>query len=1126
MGANQRDQPTPRAHFRSIERRVALPIFVAFACCVAMVSLVMTFAYRSMRHSELELQARLATAAIEALQEMQLDDGQLQSAVDRLASESEFSLLVIAGGDPPRVRASSRGEWIGVPLERLPDQPLASELQRVARERSPSVHPHEDRWRLETTLPFGGQGAAAAHLDANHLASNAFLLAAGVGAATAAAVALLGVVVAAVFRRRIVRRIAALAEDLQIEGAPAAGGCAVDAITALADAIRRSRLRSEADLRELERLALVARNTTNAVIITDLDRRITWVNEGFTRITGWTLAEVVGLVPGDFLQTGQSDATAVAEMRKALREHRPCRVEILNKAKDGREYWLDIEIQPIRDASGSTVGFMSIESDITAAVTARQELAASERRQRLIVAGADLGTWDWHIPSGEVHFNERWCEMLGYRPSEIESHVRSWERIVHPEDAQLTSDALADHFEGRSDLYRCEHRLRAKDGSVIWVLDAGKVYERDAEGRPVRMAGIHLDITERRRADERFELVVKGSAAGIWDWDIATGRIYLSPRWKQLLRYGELELADVATAWPQLIHPNDLPLATDAVREHLETRKPFSIDCRLRTKSGEFRWYHAAGQAVWDNDGRPFRMAGSLEDVHERRVVESARAHLASIVASSEDAILGLTVDGRIVTANAAAGTLFGVAPEALIGRHELELAPEPERAQERLALRRVAAGERVDQYETTRLCGGRGVVEVSVALSAVRDESGAVTGAAKIVRDISERREKQELMELNELLARQNRRLEEMTERAHRFVDDVSHEFRTPLTVIKEYTSVIADELGGPVSEMQRDWLQVIDVATVDLNQMVEDFLDSSKLRAGRLRVDRRSVPVLPVFAAVQKLIARKAAARRIRVVQQVEPGLPPLFADEEKLRRVLMNLLTNAIKFSPEGGSVLIGARANGLGEVEFRVTDEGPGLAPADLKLLFERFRQLPNALSPSVKGFGLGLNIARQLVWLNLGTIAVESEPGKGASFAFTVPTMRMETVIDRYFERLSEREDQPETIALLRVTGGSQHPEEIEELRSLVVASTRPTDIVVEAADGRSIVLFGSTGSAEIWRERVERALRTEGPDGDAPKVSVHGQWRYPADCARARAAIREAVLMEQEHAVPSADRRR
>jgi len=1097
-----------------------LPLLAVFVACAAAITYAASCAYESQRRTHLEAEARLAMAGIEALGSARLSGDALQSAVTRLATEAEVSLVVIAGGEPMRVLASSRAEWLGLGLEALPTETVAADLLRGAAVRRPEMRMHESDAQLDYTVPFGSEAVAMVHIDASGIASGALTSAMWFGGVALGGLVLLGVVAAAVLRRRVIARIESIAAGVHAAGAPTAGfDGSEDEISALAEAIRDARGRVEGSVRELERLALVARSTTNAVVITDLDRRITWVNEGFTRITGWTLGEVVGRVPGDFLQTERTDPAAIAAMRDALKDARSCRVEILNRGKDGREYWLDVEIQPVRNEAGVVTGFMAIESDVTAAVEARRELAASERRQKLIVAGAELGTWDWHIPSGDVHFNERWCEMLGYDPSEIEPHVRSWERIVHPEDAQMASDALKEHFEGRSDLYRCEHRLRAKDGSVIWVLDSGKVYERDAEGRPVRMAGIHLDITERRRAEERFELVVKGSAAGIWDWDIRTGADYFSPRWKQLLGYAEDELPNVVSSWAELIHPDDREFVTRAVEAHLSERAPYSLDYRLRTKSGEYRWFHAAGQAVWDDEGRPLRMAGSLEDIHERRVVESARARLAAIVANSEDAILGLTLDGRIQSANAAAGRLFGVSPEALTGLCELELVPEGERAREQAALGRIARGERMEQYETTRLCGDRGVVEVSVALSVVRDESGAVVGAAKIVRDISERREKQELLRLNELLARQNRRLEEMTERAHRFVDDVSHEFRTPLTVIKEYTSIIADGLGGPVSDMQQEWLRVIDVAAVDLNQMVEDFLDSSKLRAGRLRVDRRSVSVMSVVAGVQKMIARKAMARQINVVQHIEPGLPPVFADEEKLRRVVMNLVTNAIKFSPEGGTVLIGARSSALGDVEFSVVDHGPGLAPSDLKLLFERFRQLPNALSPSVKGFGLGLNIARQLVWLNLGTISVESEQGKGAIFSFTVPAMRMETVIDRFFERLSEREEAPRMVALLSIARESGSA---EELRRLVVAATRPTDIAVESADGQSIVVFGPTGSPETWRERLEEALCTGVEDGAAPSVSLVGRWEYPAECARARAAIRNAILMEQGYAVPRA----
>lgn len=1094
-----------------------LPLVAVFLLAAGAIAVAMGRAYEAQRREHLESEARLAMAGLEALGRLGLSEAGLQDAVVRLGSESEISLLVVAKGAPLRVVASTRPEWRGLPMSELPQDAVASDLTGAAETRARSTRFHEGEQAFDLTGPLADDAVAMVHIDASGIAEAALATSLRFGAVSLGALVVFGLVVASLLRKRVVRRIEGLASGVagnasKVAGLEAACGWR-DELTLLAEAIGAANARAETTMQQLERLALVARGTTNAVVITDTARRITWVNEGFTRITGYSLEDVRGRVPGSFLQGPRTDPAAIATMRAALDRGEGCRVEILNVSRDGREYWLDVEIQPVHDGAGALTGFMAIESDITAAVESRRQLEASERRQKLIVAGAELGTWDWHIPSGEVHFNERWCGMLGYEPSEIEPHVRSWERILHPEDAQLAADALQEHFDGRSDLYRCEHRLRAKDGSVVWVLDSGKVYERDAEGKPVRMAGVHLDITERRRAEERFELVVKGSAAGIWDWNIKTGEDYFSPRWKQLLGYGDGEIAHDVGAWESLIHPDDLGRVKSAVEAHLVRKAPYSIDYRMRTKSGHYRWFHAHGQAVWDTDGNPVRMAGSLEDIHETRMAETARARLAAIVEDSEDAILGLTLDGRIATANAAAGRLFEVDPRALLGTCELDLVRPDDRGREHAAIGRIAGGERIEQYESWRIRGRGEAFEVSVALSPVRDETGAIVGASKTVRDISERREKQDLERLNAVLAQQNRRLEEMTERAHRFVDDVSHEFRTPLTVIKEYTSIIADGLGGPVSDLQQEWLQVVDVAAVDLNQMVEDFLDSSKLRAGRLRVDRRSVTAMSILAGVQKLIARKAAARQIAVLQHVEPGLPPVFADEEKVRRIVMNLVTNAIKFSPEGGTVLLSARALPSGDVEFSVVDQGPGLAPTDLKLLFERFRQLPNALSPSVKGFGLGLNIARQLVWLNLGTISVQSEPGKGAIFSFTLPAMRMETVIDRFFERLAEREEAPRALGMLRVAGGSGG---VEDLRRLVVTSTRPSDIAVESGDGRSVVVFGPTGSVETWRQRLAESL---GGGGCTAEVAIVGEWKYPEGCARARAEIRNAILMEQRHAL-------
>ncbi|MEO6710927.1 MAG: hybrid sensor histidine kinase/response regulator, partial [Planctomycetota bacterium] len=359
----------------------------------------------------------------------------------------------------------------------------------------------------------------------------------------------------------------------------------------------------------------------------------------------------------------------------------------------------------------------------------------------------------------------------------------------------------------------------------------------------------------------------------------------------------------------------------------------------------------------------------------------------------------------------------------------------------------------------------------VNIRGDIIRGDAMTALEAAGTIQDITERKLVEAEVERAQLqLTQQNQRLVELTKQAHRFVDDVSHEFRTPLTVIKEFGSIITDGLAGPITAEQGQYLGIMDNAVLDLNQLVEDFLDSSKLRAGRLRVDRRPQRIDEIFARIRPGLQRKALSRSITVVENIEAELPLVFADEEKVRRVIMNLATNAVKFSPEGSKIELWARRAPEGGVEIGVTDQGRGLTSGDLKQLFERFRQLPNANVSSVKGFGLGLNIARQLVWLNLGKMSVVSEPQRGSTFSFTLPSIDPEIILSRFFARLAECEEAEPSVTLFTVKP-TRH---LDALRWFLAATTRPSDLIMDVmpAEESGFLLLGPTQSPKGWMSRL------------------------------------------------------
>ena len=274
-------------------------------------------------------------------------------------------------------------------------------------------------------------------------------------------------------------------------------------------------------------------------------------------------------------------------------------------------------------------------------------------------------------------------------------------------------------------------------------------------------------------------------------------------------------------------------------------------------------------------------------------------------------------------------------------------------------------------------------------------------------------------LQNTNSLLARKNRRLLSLYETANQFVDNISHEFRTPLTVIKEFTSIIGDGLAGDVTPQQQEFLRIINDRSDDLVVMVDDMLDSSKLEAGLLSVWRQRCNMADVVERVRDTLQRKAEVKKVDFEIVVPDELPEVYCDPEKIGRVIINLAVNSIKFTPSGGWVKLSAAHNHeKSEILVSVEDNGPGIEEHELKRIFRRFHQVAKTARCSGQGVGLGLNIAKEMVELNLGQIEVASRPGHGSTFSFTVPLFDPPNLVDRHLRRLRISTGQTARLSLL------------------------------------------------------------------------------------------------------------
>jgi signal transduction histidine kinase len=358
------------------------------------------------------------------------------------------------------------------------------------------------------------------------------------------------------------------------------------------------------------------------------------------------------------------------------------------------------------------------------------------------------------------------------------------------------------------------------------------------------------------------------------------------------------------------------------------------------------------------------------------------------------------------------------------------------------------------------------------------------------------------ELTMATNLLEKKNHRLAELYDTAYRFVDNVSHEFRTPLTVIKEYVALLRECLLGDLNQQQCKFLDIISDRADDLNNMVDDMLDVSKLEAGLLGLHRRRCHPEDVIERMRMALARKAAVRGVSLDLDMEGSLPETYCDPEKIGRVIINLTVNAIKFCRDPGQVRIWARYDRYSDdVVIGVTDNGPGIDHRNLSAIFERFRQGNTSCRTSTKGFGLGLNIAKELVDLNFGQMQVESTPGQGSTFFFTVPRSDYVNIVHRYLQRIEDISANCETVALVEISVAnscdSDRPDELDVfLNSLI----RRNDLVFRVERHRWLFLLAIEACELVkFRERLSKEhgeSNRNRPRDPLPQLEIRelGHW--------------------------------
>jgi len=641
-------------------------------------------------------------------------------------------------------------------------------------------------------------------------------------------------------------------------------------------------------------------------------------------------------------------------------------------------------------------------------------LREAESRYRALVEQLPLVTYVSAIdkPGFSAYVSPQIDGLLGYSPDEWLATPNLFWRVVHPDDLERVRNEHRTGYAANQP-FSTQYRLIARDGRVVWVEDQVIVIS-DATGAPVQAQGFLLDITHRKTAEvalsdseERFRTLVANVPGVIFrcsidnDWTME----FLSDEIEELVGYPASDfIANEVRTFASVIHPEDAPVLSAEVEAAVADDRPYTIEYRTAHRDGSIRHVVERGQAILGRDGER-KLDGAIFDVTQRWTAENERLKLASIVESSDDAIMAATAKGHLSSWNSGAERVFGYTAEEVIGKPISILAPLDNEDEPVLILDRILAGQAIAHHETVRKRKDGTLIDVSFTFSPLRDVSGAVIGASAIAHDITERRRSDAERERLLLeLADQNERLRELDRLKDEFVALVSHELRTPLTSIRGYLELVLEEEAGSLTEEQRQFLGVVERNAHRLLALVGDLLFLAQVEAGKLSLDIGAVD-LSAIAAESVETARPIAEEKEVTLTLATGPLALIAGDHSRLVQLLDNLISNGVKFTPPGGRVDVRVKSQ-RGNAVIEVRDTGMGIPSEEQQHLFERFFRTAKATEQAIPGTGLGLAISKAIVEAHGGQIAVASADGTGTTFRISLPIRQTQPATEEPVEELA------------------------------------------------------------------------------------------------------------------------
>ncbi len=758
------------------------------------------------------------------------------------------------------------------------------------------------------------------------------------------------------------------------------------------------RQRIEVKLRASEqRYATLTKMAPVGIFKTDAAGHCLYVNERWCQISGLTPEQALGLgwIKGIHPEDRELVSTA---WYTAVQENRPYRLEHRFQNADGQITWVFGQAVAEWTAAGELVGYVGTVTDISdrkqaeadrwQAEHVRQELKLLENILDIILAGY----WDWDLQTHSEYFSPGFKRMFGYEEEELPNRPETWQRLIFPEDLPSVLRCFDRHVQSHGQVpYYNEVRYRHRDGSTVWIICSGQVIQWDAAGRPLRMIGCHIDISDRKQAEEQLrksdahlKTAQRIGKLGSWEFAALTQEIIWSEEVFSIFGRNPEDGPPSFEELQQQLLPSDRDYHQSVVQAALETAQPYEIEYQFYRPSGALRHIQARGEPIVDAAGQVTHLVGTVLDITDLKRIEAELRNLSDrltlAVKSGAIGIWDWNVTENILTWDDRMYELYGLTPDQFTNIYDAWancLHPD-DRAATEAAIQKALSGEK--EYDPEfRIVQADGTLRFIKAYALVqRNAQGAPQRMIGINYDMSAQKEAEvKLQQTTAQLATSNQELEA-------FAYSVSHDLRSPLRAIDGFSRALLEDYGDQVGEDGKDYFDRIRKNVTRMGMLIDDLLRLSRVSRSDMQYSRVDLSAL-VQEQVQELQSLEPE-RQVTVI--VKSGVM-VFADVNLMRVVINNLLQNAWKFTSHHPTAQI--EFGVIQDEEQRtyfIRDDGAGFNMAYTNMLFGVFQRLHN--THEFPGTGIGLATVQRVIHRHGGRVWAEGAVEQGATLYFTIP----------------------------------------------------------------------------------------------------------------------------------------